>query len=213
MCSAGQVCSAGACGNPLPTRYTQTASTQAFLNACASATRVTVLASVDDSVSPLTTPFAIRFWNRDIPAGSTVSVSSNGNLQMVASGSTSLSGTLPSASTPNAVIAAYWRDLLTSASGVCAATFGSAPSRQWVIQWQSATHYSGAGEVLTFEIVFTETTNTIDLVYSTMTGAAASGTSVGIENDDGSLGVGGCPGGTYSCAPAANSRTRFVPAP
>jgi hypothetical protein len=82
-----------------------------------------------------------------------------------------------------------------------------------VIQWQSASHYNGAGEVLTFEIVFTETSNTIDLVYRTMTGATASPTAVGIENDDGSLGVGGCPGGTYACAPAPNSRTRFVPAP
>jgi Stigma-specific protein, Stig1 len=211
-CPAGQSCSAGRCGAALPTRYTQTSSTQAFLNACTGGVgRQTVLSSVDDSTAALTVPFAFRFWNRNITAGATAYVSSNGNLQLIGTGVTSLSGTIPSSSDPDAVIAPYWRDLLTSASGVCSATFGTAPNRQWVIQWQTARHYSTETETLTFEIVITETSNTIDLVYSTMSGASVA--TVGTENDDGSLGIGGCAAMAASCTPAANSRTRFVPAP
>ena len=65
---------------------------------------------------------------------------------------------------------------------------------------------------LTFEIVLTETTRTIDLVYGTMMGARSS--TVGVENQTGSAAVSGCPGGTvYSCVPASNTSVRFVPIP
>ncbi|MBL8679311.1 MAG: hypothetical protein JNK05_09110 [Myxococcales bacterium] len=211
VCAGGMVCSAGRCGAALPTRYTQTTSTQPFLSACTAAGRQTVLTSVDDSTAATTLPFAIRFWDQNLAAGAPVTVSSNGNIQLLSGGSTLTSGSIPSTSTPNATIAPYWRDLVTSTSGVCIATFGTAPNRQWVVQWQSVTHYSSGTGPLTFEVVITETTNTIDLVYGTMSSVLSA--AVGVENTAGTLAVGGCAAMATSCAPASNSRVRFVPSP
>jgi hypothetical protein len=209
-CTGGMVCSAGRCGMALPTRYTQTTSTQTYLNACLAAGRVQVLPGVDDSTAMLSVPFAFRFWARNIAAGTLVGVSSNGTLQLNGTPLTALSGSIPSASTPNGLIAAYWRDLQTGTAGVCSGVFGTAPNRQWVVQWTGARHYLGS-ENLNFEIVISETTNTIDLVYSTMTGSASC--TVGVESDDGMMAVGGCAAMATTCGPVSNYRTRFTPAP
>jgi hypothetical protein len=212
MCPAGQVCSAGTCGNPLPTRYTQTASPQAYIDACAAAGRVVLLPSLDDSVATTSIPFAFRFWDQNIAAGSAISVSTNGNFQFGAGGSPSLSGSIPSASVPNNMVAPYWGDNYTSASGICVATVGSAPNRQFVVEWRNAYHCCTEGNAtLTFEAILTETSNTIDFVYTTMTNARTS--TVGLEDSTGANAIGGCAGGATSCLPAPNSRTRFVPAP
>jgi hypothetical protein len=209
-CSGGMVCNRGVCGAPLPTRYVQAASTQALLNACTAPGRTQVLTNVDDSTATLTVPFSFRFWARDIAAGATAGVSSNGTLQLNGAPLAALSGSIPSTTAPNGVIAPYWRDLVTGSAGVCSGVFGTAPNRQWVVQWTSVRHYLGS-ENLTFEIVITEGTNTIDLVYGTMSGSSTA--TVGVENDDGTAAVGGCSGSATSCAPASNSRVRFVPAP
>lgn len=212
MCSAGQVCTAGACGNPLPTRYTQAASTQAYIDACAAGGRVVLVPSLDDSVAPSTIPFAFRFWDQNIAAGSAITVSTNGNFQFVAGGSTSLSGSIPSSSVPNNMVAPYWGDNYTSASGVCVATIGTTPNRKFVVEWRNAYHCCTSGNAnLTFEAVLSETSNVIDFVYTTMTNARAS--TVGLEDSTGTNAIGGCAGAATSCAPAANSSTRFVPAP
>jgi|LNFM01.1.fsa_nt_gb hypothetical protein len=157
-------------------------------------------------------PFAVRFWNRDIPAGSMIGVSSNGYIQMNALLQSSLSGTIPSPSTPNEVIAAYWGDNYTSMTGICVATIGTAPSRRFVVQWDDAYHCCSRGTTsTTYEIIITETTGVIDLVYRTMTDARMQ--TVGIENATGTMHVGGCPMGATSCTPASATATRFVPVP
>ncbi len=211
-CAMGQTCAAGTCGVALPTRYTQTTSTQAYIDACAAAGRVVLLASSDDGTAASTIPFAFRFWNQDLAAGSAITVSSNGNFQFGAGGSPSLGGSIPSTSAPNNMIAPYWGDDHTSASGVCVATTGAAPNRKFIVEWRNAYHCCTAGNAtLTFEAILSETTNTIDFVYTTMTNARAS--TVGLEDSTGANAIGGCAAMATSCAPAANSRTRFVPAP
>jgi hypothetical protein len=70
----------------------------------------------------------------------------------------------------------FWDDLAynASGSGMCTKTFGSAPNRQFVIEWQNMTFNSPAGDKpasLTFEAILSEGTNNIDVVYSSMTAA------------------------------------------
>lgn len=67
-------------------------------------------------------------------------------------------------------------------------------------------------ERLTFEVILRETTNTIDFVYESMTGALTS--TVAIENLDGTSAQRGCAAGTdggRACQPTAMSRVRFTP--
>jgi hypothetical protein len=86
----------------------------------------------------------------------------------------------------------YWDDLAynASGSGICTKTFGSAPNRQFVVEWQNMTFNTPAGDKpasLTFEAILSEGTNNIDVVYSSMTAAnqpRADGNSatIGVQN-------------------------------
>ncbi len=212
VCPAGQVCFAGVCGAARPTRYLQAASAQPFIDACAAPGSTTILSGVDDQIIAQPLPFPVRFWNRDIAAGAMVGVSSNGYIQMNSSLDNSLSGTIPSASTPNAMIAAYWGDNFTSTPGICLATTGTAPNRKWVVQWADAYHCCSRGTTsTTYEIIVSETSGIIDFVYRTMTDARDS--TVGLENDTGMMAIGGCAMGATRCTPATGTATRFIPIP
>ena len=93
----------------------------------------------------------------------------------------------------------FWDDLAynASGSGICTKTFGSAPSRQFVIEWQNMTFNTPAADKpasLTFETILSEGKNNIDVVYSTMTAAnqlRADGDSatIGFQNTTGTLGT------------------------
>jgi hypothetical protein len=201
----------GGGGGGLP-RYTQGTSTQTYVAVCGTAGATAVLPDTDDEVAMVPTPFAFRFWGVDIPAGSSVGVSSNGYIEMNASGTNTLSGTIPSVGAPNAVIAPYWADNYTSTSGICLKTLGVAPNRQWVIEWRSAYHCCSMGTVnTTYEVFVNEGSSTIDFVYQTMNGSRTE--TVGLENQAGTVAVGGCVGGATSCAPTTGQRVRFTPSP
>ena len=118
--------------------------------------------------------------------------------------------TIPSATAPNALVAPYVGGLTTRAPGVCVATVGAAPNRQWVVEWNDATVGTSTTIHTTFEVILSEATGTIDLVYGTMTGAVARAS--GVENQTGTMGLSGCPAGA-TCIPASNTAVRFVPAP
>jgi hypothetical protein len=156
-------------------------------------------------------PFAFRYWTTDLAPNAQINITSNGWIGMLGDTAADLGGTLPNAGAPNGVIAAYWRDNYNRSPGMCVATVGTAPSRQWVVEWLNQYHYGSGSESLTYEIVLSETTNTIDLVYQTMSGVGTG--TVGTENAGGTAGVGGCAGGGYSCGPTSGYRTRFAPTP
>ncbi len=173
----------------------------AFANACSSVGHRTVLTLNDDgSVNipqttgmPLVTiPFQVRYYNTVMPVPFTVST--NGWLSLVGALTTSLSGTIPSASAPNSVLAPQWTDLYTRASGICYDVVGAAPNRRFIVQWQDL-HYCCTDDPavhLTFEVIIYEapagTNNTIDFVYSNLMGQSRTAT-VGIENQTGTGGT------------------------
>ncbi|HEY5241456.1 MAG TPA: hypothetical protein VIJ22_08325 [Polyangiaceae bacterium] len=70
-----------------------------------------------------------------------------------------------------AVIAFGDQELATGPSGACYATVGTAPNQQFVATWEQASLFSDPSSVLTFSIILTQTTNSIDLVYQTASGA------------------------------------------
>lgn len=76
-------------------------------------------------------------------------------------------------SLPNAIagtmIAGLWEDLVLQpppASDICVRSIGTAPNRQLVIEWLDAFIFQHAAVHITFEVVLTETTNTIDMIYN-----------------------------------------------
>jgi hypothetical protein len=91
---------------------------------------------------------------------------------------------LPTFGDPFPAIYAFGDNLHTSVMwGVCTALTNTQP-RQLVITWKDAyLETTGSGD-LTFTVVLTETTNTIDLMYGTMTGgseAQGSMATIGME--------------------------------
>jgi hypothetical protein len=215
LCAAGQVCTGGVCTSPPPGRYTQGTppATVTFIDACAQAGMRRDLASLDDSAVLVPLPFAFTFWGASIAASSQVNIATNGFLNLGATTTiASLSGSIPSTVTPNNVVAPQWGDLVTGANGVCSVTLGAAPNRRWVVHWSNASNYPRGGTaVLNFEVILNEGSNTIDFLYSTMTGAGTR--AVGLENATGALAIGGCAGVATSCVIAANTRVRFTPSP
>lgn len=148
--------------------------------------------SADDAVGAVTAPFAFSLYGNPVAVGAAASVSTNGNIQFVAGGSTEFSNTaLPAAifGATVPVLMPYWDDLHTgrvAGHGIYQATTGTAPNRQWVIEWRGQ-HFNGdnaaSGTTLNFSVVFTEGQDGFLYHYNTVGGAAAGGSSatVGVQ--------------------------------
>ena len=208
-CIGGQWCAAGACTGG-PHYAVDGMPTVAYIDACGAAGAQHLVTSVDDAVANATVPFATRWWGTLLPAGTSMAISSNGNVQVnTTTGSSTLSGTIPSTSTPNGVMAMQWTDLYTSATGVCVATVGTAPNRSWVAQWVGTRYYADTNS-LNFEVIVHEGSGIIEFAYAAMSGVLSA--TVGLENPAGTEAVSPCPTGT-SCSATSNLRARFTPIP
>lgn len=122
----------------------------------------------DDSVFQIALPFPVRFYGA-VHRG--LLVSCNGNVQFQGSDVATAFGNsaLPTTSIEKAIFA-YWDDLLTfgGGQGIFTATLGSAPNRQFVIEWRTG-FFSGGGSA-NFEIVFFENSPVITVIYGSSTG-------------------------------------------
>lgn len=142
-----------------------------FIDACAgSGTRVALAgASRDDThaAAPLTIPFPFRFFGVEYTQ---VWPSTNGYAVFGATAPQDRPGgrdRFPADEGP--LVAAFWADLVLRAapgSDLCVRTIGAAPIRQFVIEWRDAYHTTYDTTHLTFEVVLTETANTVDVIYN-----------------------------------------------
>jgi hypothetical protein len=85
-------------------------------------------------------------------------------------------------------IYAFADNIQTGTAGVCIGVTGVAPMQELVVTWEDASLVSDSSSHLTFSVVLTEGTNTIDLLYKTMTGSSeAQGTlaMIGVEDASG----------------------------
>ncbi len=208
-CPAGNVCIMGACSDAPPTQYMQTTATAAdapFVDACAAAGAIRSCRAPDDGYTSITLPFPFRYWRSISPMESMINVNSNGSIGMDGTAYSSLSGSIPSTTAPNAVIAPHWGDLYQT-TGICVAMVGAAPNRQLVIEWADSVYFSSRTADDTFEIVLSESSGIIDLIYQSMVGALSE--TMGIEDQTGATGINACPGGTSTCTPTTRERDRF----
>jgi hypothetical protein len=178
QCGAREICSSGMC-TPISTQptYSVGPSPLMFVNACGQPGAFVTLPGIDDSFTPLMLPFAFRFYG--VPAQSAW-VSTNGIVGFTRATATFSNVCAFDSSVDNAILA-FWDDLLTRSGGVCVATLGSAPNRQFVVTWNDAAHLESSATHLTFSIVLNEGTDIIDVLYAGMTGGSlATGLSASI---------------------------------
>lgn len=214
-CPMGEFCIMGACTDAPPTRYMETRPTAAevpFVDACAAMGATTHLPAADDSSTRVTLPFPFRYWATDLPSGAMINITSNGWIGMDGATSASLFGMVPSATTPNAVIAAHWNDGHTRTPGICVATVGTAPSRQWIVQWQDAYYCCGEPSPSrnTYQVVLHEGSGVIDLVYESIVAPELG--AMGLEDQTGTMGINSCAPAT-ECNPSTGLRVRYLPIP
>src|SRR4029077_4127268 len=90
---------------------------------------------------------------------------------------------------PPALIAPFWEDLVMHpGSAITTMTLGTAPNRRFIVEWSNMSILDESGQDLnadlTFEAVFYEGSNDIQLVYSGMTGPRSDGSNatIGAQN-------------------------------
>ena len=102
---------------------------------------------------------------------------------------------IPSPSSPNNFIAAFWDDVVITPSGkILYTTIGAAPNRKCIIQWTNMGFYSSNVLMGTFSVILYESTNEIRVQYriivdNTSGRSHGSSASIGIENSNGSSGI------------------------
>lgn len=187
QCGMRQICSNGACApGPDGFGYAVGPSPLSFVNACEQPGRLILTPNQDDAAAQVMLPFSFRFFGNTVSSGW---VSSNGLLGFGAATiefDNECNFNDMGHATRNTVLA-FWDDLMTRASGVCVATIGSAPNRQFVATWNDAALLAfDVASHLTFSVVLSETSDVIDVLYGAMIGpgsfAAGSSASVGISN-------------------------------
>ncbi|MBF8282297.1 MAG: Peptidase S8 protein [Anaerolineales bacterium] len=147
----------------------------------------------DDGYLSVLLPFNFIFNGQ---TKTNVLISANGYLTFGNIGYAYSNVSIPALISPNDFIAPFWDDLNPGAGGgIFYATFGSAPNRRFVVEWNSVPRFSpnppyGEG-ALTFEAVLAEGSNDILFQYQTLTGPNATGESatVGIEYSTGASGA------------------------
>lgn len=141
----------------------------------------------DWSRGPYPLGFPFQFFGRTYTE---FFVNTNGQILFDEESSNFSNRTIPTESTPNNFVAAFWDDLVCpDTGGLFYKTIGSAPNRRMVIEWHNVRRYSGTSS-LTFEIILCEGSNDIVVQYLSLSGSNSDGSSatVGIENADGSDG-------------------------
>ena len=166
--------------------YTKTTATQAFVPADQDVLTLTG----DDAVTQVTLPFAFTYYGTSYTSAW---VDSNGLLSFVQPSQGYATNTaIPDAAPPNAAIYAFWDDLLVKdVSSVRTAVTGTAPNRQFIVEWRNVNFY-GTGLYVKFEVILSEN-GTITLNYgdiaTTKTREQGDSATIGIENASGTAAV------------------------
>jgi hypothetical protein len=156
----------------------------------------------DDSVAFLSLPFTFSLFNDIYVPGERISISTNGWMSLAgASDRAFQSSSLPASTVqqkscgpgtgavPPSLIAPFWDDLiLDGASGVSVRLAGSAPNRQFIVEWSNAsiidqtckdTHAN-----VTFEAVLYEGSNDIQFMYGDLSGPSSDGSTAAVGMQD-----------------------------
>jgi subtilisin family serine protease len=139
----------------------------------------------DDAISAdIAMGMTFPFYGTDFTS---VKVCSNGFLSFTTTSSPYTNATIPTASEPNNLLAAFWDDLDPTAGGTVY-TYADAVNSRFIVEYDGVQHYdiNDVGDPQTFQVIL-DADGTITFQYKTMTGVAES--TVGIENAGGTDGL------------------------
>ncbi|WP_238016040.1 PQQ-dependent sugar dehydrogenase [Dactylosporangium sp. AC04546] len=143
----------------------------------------------DDNLTQVTLPFGFKFYGTTYTSAW---VDTNGRLSFANQGvSATEHGAIPSAALPNSTIYAYWSDLVVDGSAsVRTAVLGTAPNRQFVVEWRNPYQYGFTSRRLNVEAILYENGDVVTN-YGGIDNTAEAGASatVGIENATGTVGL------------------------
>jgi hypothetical protein len=93
---------------------------------------------------------------------------------------------LPDPATPNAVVYAFWDDLIVdAASSVRTELVGKGPNRRFVVEWRNVTTFNDPTQRLSFEVVLFENGNILTQYQAVF--ADGAGAAIGLENETGTV--------------------------
>lgn len=124
----------------------------------------TALNALDDWVTTISTPFFINFGGSN-QGFDMMTVGSNGALSVTDTESIDMSNQLLPVEKYTSLIAPFWDDLNPASTDgdVYYDTLGTAPNREFVVEWRNVRHYSSP-EAGTFQVVFFE--NSSDVLFN-----------------------------------------------
>ncbi len=208
--ASAQPCPAG----PAVSSYVAIPVEPAFWSIADSPSAVTVFGANLDDPTSASIPLPIPFSFFGSPKTS-FRVNVNGFIvfnQALSSGFSS-NAQIPSTSSPNDMIAAWWDDLHTGPTG--SVQYDVAPNGELVIQWTGVEHGSGnqSGELATFQIALHPSPdNQIELYYDRATFATGSTpwtATIGVENAGGTIGLNPTGVGSPGTSTDPNSNHQF----
>ena len=149
----------------------------------------------DDVSATVLLPFGFKFYGTTY---SSISIGSNGLANFTGNAANYYqNGPLPDAELPNGSIYPFWDDLDMSteaSSAILTGTFGSAPNRQFVIQWRNMItrddHSNPFPSTFSFSAILSENGNitfTYDLLSTADLRSRGSSATIGIENGSGNV--------------------------
>jgi hypothetical protein len=143
----------------------------------------------DDVTEPISLPFPFLFYGVYVAE---MYIASNGFISFSAGqGMGCCKGELiPNPLPPNNTIAGFWEDLNPAQGGsIGHSTIGIEGKREFVVEFKEVPHFINEFP-LTFQIILHEGSNHIELQYGTAMGDSDPlPFTVGIENDDGTMGI------------------------
>ncbi|MBU2667094.1 carboxypeptidase regulatory-like domain-containing protein [Actinoplanes bogorensis] len=146
----------------------------------------------DDEMWKVTAPFPVSLYGETTTSPW---ISTNGFVSLAPEGSTDSAATpVPSGAvdgTPNSAVYPFWGDwVIDDQAAIATKVTGTAPNRQWIVEWRDAAWYGNDTVRVSFEAIFAENGGItfaydgIDPQNPIERGANAT---VGIENTDGTV--------------------------
>jgi hypothetical protein len=166
------------------TGYTTTTTSTPYITGT-----TTVPLSGDDAVGQISLPFPITYYGQTY---STAWIDTNGMLSFINPNGSHPDDVvpLPNSADPNAAVYVFAQDMVVDGTAaIRTATLGTAPNRQFLVEWNNPYQYGFASRRQNAEVLFSETSGTVTFNYSGIDNAyeQGSGALVGIENSDGTI--------------------------
>ncbi len=144
--------------------------------------------SGDDRSIQVTLPFAFPFYGLEY---SSLRVCTNGYVSFTSTSCRFFNSSIPSADTLNAGIYPYWDDLfIDSSASMHTEVLGSAPDRQFVIEWRNARYFADSSRRVDVQIILSEGSGTILAQYRNISAdnrEQGGSATIGIENETGQI--------------------------